>query len=226
MSTKSAPYKLVVTIVDRGKGSGILKLYASHGVLARCQCAGHGTATSEILDILGLGTKEKDILLGFSPAASANALLYALDNGLADPLHTKGIAFDARLTGLNTLLCALLDEAPKPERTTGGTPMEQTGKNSLLLVLVNQGFTEEVMETAKAAGARGGTIVRARWTDEETAAQFYGLALQAEKEVIAIVVPNEARGAIMEAINREHGLRTDAGAAVCSLAVDHFVRLD
>ena len=35
--------------------------------------------------------------------------------------------------------------------------------NSLILVMVNQGNTDEVMNTARAAGARGGTIIRSRF---------------------------------------------------------------
>lgn len=43
------------------------------------------------------------------------------------------------------------------------TMTEEGMENSMILVTVNQGFTEEVMETARKAGARGGTIIHARW---------------------------------------------------------------
>ncbi|MEZ3502802.1 MAG: hypothetical protein K1W25_04985 [Lachnospiraceae bacterium] len=39
---------------------------------------------------------------------------------------------------------------------------------------------------------------------------------------IFIVVPNELRNGIMDAVNKEHGIRTEAQAVVCSMKVDHF----
>ena len=41
--------------------------------------------------------------------------------------------------------------------------MEREDNGSLILVMVNQGYTDEVMNTARAAGARGGTIIRSRF---------------------------------------------------------------
>ncbi len=61
--------------------------------------------------------------------------------------------------------------------------MEQ--RSSLILATVNQGFTDEVMDTARKAGARGGTIIRGRWVGEESFQQLSGVARQAEKEIIA-----------------------------------------
>ena len=49
--------------------------------------------------------------------------------------------------------------------------------------------------------------------------------LKAEREIVAIVVPTSLRGPIMEAINTEHGLRSEAQAALCSLPIEQIVRL-
>ena len=81
------------------------------------------------------------------------------------------------------------------------------------------------MDTAREAGARGGTIIRARWAGAEDDGQFYGISLQSEKEIIAIVAPREQRNAIMEVVNKKHGLKTEAGAVICSLGIDRMVKL-
>ena len=81
------------------------------------------------------------------------------------------------------------------------------------------------METAKKAGARGGTIVRGRWVGDEQTAQLRGLASQSEKEMLFIVVPKEIRNQVMDAINGTHGVQTEAGALVCSLGIDRLVHL-
>ena len=48
---------------------------------------------------------------------------------------------------------------------------------------------------------------------------------QREREILAILVPTEQRGAIMEAVNAEHGLRSEAQVIQCSLPVEEVVRI-
>ena len=98
-------------------------------------------------------------------------------------------------------------------------------KNSLIMITVNQGFTDEVMSTAKEAGARGGTVVRGRWVMMDEIEQMKGLTLREEKEIILIVVPREIRNSVMEAVNTHHGLQSEAGAVICSLFVEHMAHL-
>ena len=52
-----------------------------------------------------------------------------------------------------------------------------------------EGFNaDEIMETAKVAGARGGTIIHARGSAQKDAEQFLGITIQPEKEIIMIIV--------------------------------------
>ena len=54
---------LIMSIVERGCGAKLHKLYRENQVFISLRCEGSGTATSEIMDILGLGSSEKDILI-------------------------------------------------------------------------------------------------------------------------------------------------------------------
>ena len=105
-------------------------------------------------------------------------------------------------------------------------PQNHHDDHSLILVTVNQGYTEDVMNTARAAGARGGTVVRARWAGADEVQKIAGITLQAEKEVLAIMTQNHLRNGIMEEIDRVHGLHTPTQAMVISLPVDGVARLD
>ena len=58
--------KMIFSIVERGQGAAMLRLYRKRQVPIHLQCAGKGTATSEIMDILGLGSSEKDVLISFA----------------------------------------------------------------------------------------------------------------------------------------------------------------
>ena len=214
---------LITSIVERGSAAKLTKLYTEHQVFTHIRCEGTGTATSEIMDILGLGSSEKDIVLSITALGTARELMGQLNSDLRGAVPGRGIAFSLPLSAVSNLVAAVIGSRTKLEKETEVEDMQQ--KSSLVLVTVNQGFTDVVMDTAKKAGARGGTIIRGRWVDNENFEALPGLAGQEEKEIIVIVVPKEIRNAVMESINEKHGLQSEAGAMVCAMGVDEMVSL-
>lgn len=216
---------LIMSIVERGSGGKLVKLYKKNQVFTHIRFEGQGTATSEILDILGLGGSEKDILLSVTTRTAARILLERLDDELRGEAPGRGIAFAMPLTAVSNLMAAYIGLKTKLDSEGSGT-MDNQQKTSMILVTVNQGYTDAVMDTARKAGARGGTIIRGRWAGDESFAESYGITtLQEEKELIFIVVPAELRNSIMDAVTKSHGLRTEAGAMVSSVAVEQLVHL-
>ena len=217
--------KLILSIVERGQGAAMLKLYRKRQVPIHIQCAGKGTATSEIMDILGLGSSEKDVLLSFAAASAAKKLLHDLDNELRGHTGGAGIVVSIPVSGLNSLVANLAAyHAESLKEKEEGNDMERS-ENSLILVVCARGCTDDVMTTAKAHGARGGTVIKGRLSGRKALEQAYEVELRAEREIVAIVVPTSLRNPIMEAINTEHGLRSEAQAALCSLPIEQIVRL-
>ena len=217
--------KVILSIVERGQGAAMLKLYRKRQVPIHLQCAGKGTATSEIMDILGLGSSEKDVLLSFAAASAAKKLLHDLDNELRGHTGGAGIVVSIPVSGLNSLVANLAAyHAESLKEKEEGNDMERS-ENSLILVVCARGCTDDVMSTAKAHGARGGTVIKGRLSGRKELEQAYEVDLKAEREIVAIVVPTSLRNPIMEAINTEHGLRSEAQAALCSLPIEQIVRL-
>ena len=220
--------KLIVSIVERGRGAAMQRLYNSRQMFLHLQCAGRGTATSEIMDILGLGSSEKDVVLSFATESCAARLLHDLDNDLRGSTGTSGIVFSTPLNAMNSFPAALVDfkaNMAKSE-TRGDSSMEHQNENCMIVISCSRGHADAVMATAKAQGARGGTVIRAHMAGLEDLEQAYGLDdLSAEREVLVIVVPKERRAPIMDAVNAAHGLRSDAQAVLCSLPIDEIVRL-
>ena len=215
--------KMIVTIAERGSGSELAKYYEKHHVKCSFQCMGKGTASSELLDVLGVGSSEKDILISVAGNVTTDRLLDRLDSALQGKTFGKGIVFDVPVTGLNNIIATvLLSEQPE---SSGGNTMDGKADNSLILIAVNQGHTDDVMDTAREAGARGGTVIRSRWAGAEDEGQFHGISVHSEKELIAIVATSEKRNAIMEMVNLKHGLKTEAGAIVLSMGIERMVRL-
>lgn len=218
---KKGEMKVIVSFIERGQGNGLVRFYESHQVTMNLHSIGVGTASSDLLDVLGIGSSEKDVIFSFASRANAERLMKRLNDSLRN-IKEKGIVFTMPITGMNHIVAAVLE---RQEEKMGGTEMEPSTANSLILVVVNQGHTDEVMNTARAAGARGGTIIRSRFTGGGELAQFYESVGQAEKEIIAMVTPTSLRNAIMETINKKHGLKSDAGAIILSLGIDEIAKL-
>ncbi len=218
--------KLIVSIVERGQGKTLQKFYQKRRIPLHLQCAGRGTATSEIMDILGLGSSEKDVLLSWAAASAARALLSQLDSELRETVKASGIVFAMPLSGLNSLVASLACyQAENLKKETRGDKEVERTENSVILISCSRGCTDEIMATAKAQGARGGTVIKARLAGPEDLEQAYDMELQEERELLAIVVPTELRGPIMETVNTQHGLRSRAQGILCSLPIEEIVRL-
>ena len=49
--------------------------------------------------------------------------------------------------------------------------------------------------------------------------------MQPEREILAILAPDSIRDLVMEDVNREFGLRSEAGGILCSLPVDKAFKI-
>lgn len=87
----------------------------------------------------------------------------------------------------------------------------------VIFAIVNAGFAEDVMELARAQGVRGGTIVDARGVVREEAAQFFGITLHREKEILMMVVDKSIRDNVLNALYRDSG--KNAGCFAFSMPV-------
>lgn len=226
MAEKKDGVKLVIAFVERGQGTAVARLFAEYSIFCNFQSVGQGTASSDLLDVLGFGTSERDVLISLGCDTNVNRLMYELQENLYEELDAKGIVFDMPLTGLTNLVATTLFEQRMEQAEDGnGGSMMQSGNDSLIMVFINQGHTDDVMDTARSAGARGGTVIRSRWAGGEDIAQFYGITLQEEKEILFIVTSKENRNAIMEIINKKHGINTPAAAVACSLGIESIAKL-
>ena len=101
--------------------------------------------------------------------------------------------------------------------------MKDERTHELIVVAVQNGYSSEVMDAARHAGAGGGTLIHAATLDNRKAEQLIGVTLQKETEILLILTKKEGRNAIMEAIRDAVGLKTDAGGVLFSLPVDNLV---
>ncbi len=97
--------------------------------------------------------------------------------------------------------------------------------HEVILCIVNNGFSEAVMEAAREAGARGGTIIHARGTANKKAEEFFNISIQPEKEIVMILVSADIRDDVLYALYNEVGLKNPAQGIAFALPVSNVVGL-
>ncbi|MBQ9450955.1 MAG: hypothetical protein IJU34_06550 [Bacteroidales bacterium] len=90
----------------------------------------------------------------------------------------------------------------------------------LVVCIVNAGFSQNVMEAARAAGAQGGTILRARGSANPEAEEFFNISIQPDKEVLLILVPKGIKDEVIRAVYKDAGLGQEAQGIAFSLPVN------
>ena len=98
-------------------------------------------------------------------------------------------------------------------------------KHEAIFCIVNSGYSEAVMDAAKKAGARGGTIINARGTAGKEAETFFHIAIQPEKEIVMILVPKEIKDNILNALYEAVGLDSAGQGIAFSVPVESVVGL-
>ena len=95
----------------------------------------------------------------------------------------------------------------------------QNNDYEVIFAIVNEGYAEDVMDVARQQGARGGTILNARGVTRQEAADFFGINLNIDKEIVMMVVHKNIKNDILNAIYREMGMAKKAQGIAFSLPV-------
>lgn len=69
-----------------------------------------------------------------------------------------------------------------------------------ITVIVDRGNADQVMEVARAAGVRGGTILHGRGSTGKEAQKIFGIEIEEEKELVVILTPASLTPTVFNAI--------------------------
>jgi hypothetical protein len=177
-----------------------------------------GTATKSMLDLLGMESKDRRLFMTVASPEQTKQLIQE---------QRKRLYIDAPGNGITVSV---------PIKSVGGSKtlaFLSNGQNvkglptlnydyELIMIIANQGATDQVMDAARSAGARGGTVIHGLGTGSKNAEKFYKVSIAAEKEVILIVSAASQKAAIMKAIIEQAGPDTKAGAIAFSLPVSEL----
>lgn len=212
----------VITILDRVRKEELAALYKSMGAKFTLSMLGRGTATSKHLLTNGLTATEKALIATAADAEATKQLMRTAKKKMFLDIPGNGIMVSVPIksVGGGKTLAQLTDRTP-----AGGVKPQAEYNHELILVVVNEGHSEKVMDIARAAGAGGGTIVPAKSTGNQQPEKFMGISLADEKDMIFIVENTKKKAAIMRAIMEQVGPDTASGAICFSLPISQVVGL-
>ena len=223
--------KALLAITQRGHGKDIIQIMLKKGVGYNLSLRGFGTASSEMMDILGFGSIDKDVVISFGKQSAVEQVVREFSDSLSSVRTGRGIMMLFSPNAIGNLMATILTKVKGNTAVNaeiskeGADAMKNEHRHSLILISVNQGYTEAVMQTARKAGATGGTVIKARLAAEELSETFRDMSFNPDKEIIAILAPDSVKEQLMNAINEEHGLRTEAEGMICSLPVDKAFKI-
>ena len=221
------PMALILSILERGKGKSYMDMLTERDIHFHTQTMGFGTAPSEMMDLLGLGSNDKDVILSLAPKHAVAALEAILRENLGSSRY-RGLMMELKLSAINRLTAEMISRTTPQKQIHKGEDEEEMRneyQHQLILISVNQGCTDQVMHTARGAGAMGGTIIRSRLTEAGIMAQFGIQDVMEEREIIMILAASNIATNIMDAVNKEHGIRSEANGIIFALPVERAFKV-
>jgi nitrogen regulatory protein PII len=232
--------KALFLIVDWDRLNVITEVLARESCLLSFVCNGSGTASSEIIDLLGIGATVKAVFFCLAQSADTPHIIREVRRALGARSAGAGIAFSVPLGGVSARIFAMFEEsaleaaAEKQDdrEAKGSATQEDRGvkaieiNNGMIISILNRGNSDAFMTQARKAGARGGTVISARGISQEVMKKFFGISVQDEKEIIIILADKDTVVPIMDAVKSDFGPSSRAAGVIFSLPVDRVMSLN
>lgn len=224
---KREPFRLLMLIIAPKLAEKAAALFERLHVPMQYQFYGRGTASREMMDMLGLDSGEKNVMMAMLPKPFADEILRKLKRELRLGTSNTGVACTIPLSGGNSRLIQMVEyacaQSDMPGTRRGNM---QENEFQMIVAVVNQGFSEDVMAAARPAGAAGGTVFHSRRISSEQSMQLWGISVQQEKEAVIILSRKEEKLAIMQAICEKCGMDSEAQGIVLSIPVDSVAGIE
>lgn len=206
----------LISVVNPGAMDRVCEIAAALDLPQTVTLLGHGTAVQSMLDLLGIESIEKRVIMTVANPEKTRKFIKEMRRQvyIGIPGHGIIMAVPIKSVGGGKTLAYLNNGEQQPARYTP----ELNDRYELIVIVANEGRTDQVMNAARAAGATGGTVLHGKGTGSQNK-KFYNVSIAAEKEVILMVAPSDRKAAIMQSVLHHAGPDSDAGAVLFSLPV-------
>lgn len=216
---------LLLSIVERDKGKKLIKELENINIRINFQTVGFGTAPTEMMDIFGLGTNDKDIIISLGTEDVVKNMM--ANFGTIFESHTKygGLMIILKVCAASRILVEILDFNNDNNTEKGDGAMKNEHHNNLIVISVNEGYSDDVMQIARKAGATGGTVIKGRLAEFEQFAEIKKTDIDGEREMLCILAPLNTSRQIMDEVNKEFGLASSANGVVFAIPTEKAYKI-
>lgn len=214
----------LLSIVEQDKGSKLIKELRNLNIRTNFQTVGFGTAPTELMDIFGLGTHTKDIILSLGAESDVRELVANFGDTFSSHSKFGGLMIVLDIAAASRVLTEILNFGSKTSER-GLEPMKNEHHNNLIFICVNEGYTDGVMQAARKVGATGGTVIKGRLADAEQFSDFVSTDVSGEREILCILAPVKSSKAIMEEINKDFGLNSPANGILFAVPTEKAYKI-
>lgn len=206
----------IISICDPKAAHKLTEICSELGLRIAVSLHGRGTAVRSMLDILGIEDNEKRVILTIANRKKTKEFIREQKRRLfiGVPGHGVAVAVPIKSIGGGKTVAFLNGE----QQIAKYTP-ELNYAYELITVIANEGRSDLVMNAARSAGAKGGTVLHGKSTGANDSEKFYNISISGEKEVILIVAEAAQKSEIMRSILKNAGPDSEAGAIVFSMPV-------
>ena len=206
----------IISICDPKAAPKLTEICSELGLRIAVSLHGRGTAVCSMLDILGIEDNEKRVILTIANRKKTKEFIREQKRRLfiGVPGHGVAVAVPIKSIGGGKTVAFLNGE----QQIAKYTP-ELNYAYELITVIANEGRSDLVMNAARSAGAKGGTVLHGKSTGAKDSEKFYNISISGEKEVILIVAEAAQKSEIMRSILKNAGPDSEAGAIVFSMPV-------
>ena len=216
---------VLLSIVERDKGEKLIKELENLNVRMNFQTVGFGTAPTEMMDIFGLGTKDKDVIISLAPENVVTDIMANFGTTFASHSKYGGLMIILKISAASRILTEILDFGSTKNTDKGTYAMKNEHHNNLIIISVNDGYSNDVMHVARKAGATGGTVIKGRLAEVEQLAGMASAEIDGEREMLFILAPQNTSRQIMEDVNKEFGLTSPANGIVFALPTEKAYKI-
>lgn len=195
---------LVCSIVQENLGHEVLRIAYDLGISGATVLRGKGSVQSKFLNFLGMDDLNKEICINVMKKEKEDKFYDELNGQLKFDQPHHGLIFSIPVI----MTMGLRNHEPVTLRER----VDSMGMDAIFTIVEN-GQAMDVIETAKKAGATGGTIIHGRGSGVHTRVKLFDFEIEPEKEVVIILTPkNEtetianALDAAFDFVNPGHGI--------------------
>ena len=216
---------VLLSIVERDKGAKLIKELETINIKMNFQCVGFGTAPTEMMDIFGLGSNDKDVIVSLGSESAVKDMMSNFGTTFASHNKYGGLMIIFQTSAASRVLTEILNFQHETNLEKGNGAMKNEHHNNLIFIAVNEGYSDAVMQVARKAGATGGTVIKGRLADIEQFAEISSAELDSEREILCILAPLNTSKQIMEDVNASFGISTKANGIIVAVPTEKAYKI-